>query len=87
MLRGAEDHVLSVGDETYRVVSCLCVMVGDILRVLAVYLRMVGVIFSWHGGWYPVSHGVQEMLGLCVLCTVGDKMLLTILLYGAALYE
>ena len=33
MLRGAEDHVLSVGDETYRVVSCLCVMVGDILRV------------------------------------------------------
>jgi hypothetical protein len=24
---------LSVGDETYRVVSCLCVMVGDILQV------------------------------------------------------
>ena len=28
-----EDQVLSVGDETYRVVSFLCVMVGDILRV------------------------------------------------------
>ena len=33
MFRGAEDHVLSVGDETYSVVSCLCVMVDDILRV------------------------------------------------------
>ena len=32
MLRGAEDLVLSVGDETCRVVSCLCAMVGDILR-------------------------------------------------------
>jgi len=51
------------------------------------YLRVVGVIFSWHGGWYPVSHGVQEMLGLCVLRTVGDKVLLTIVLYGAAPYE
>ena len=33
MLRCVEDQVLSVGDERYRVVSCLCVMVGDILRV------------------------------------------------------
>ena len=33
MLRCAEDQVLSVGDEIYRVVSCLCVIVGDILRV------------------------------------------------------
>ena len=33
MLRCAEDQVLSVGDETYRMVSCLCVMVGDILRL------------------------------------------------------
>ena len=31
MLRCAEDQVLSVGDETYGVVSCLSVMVGDIL--------------------------------------------------------
>jgi len=31
------------------------------------YLRMVGVIFCWLGGWHPVSHGVREMLGLCVL--------------------
>jgi len=44
---------------------------------------MLGVIFSWH----PISHGVQEMLGLCMLRTVGDKVLLTIVLYGAALYE
>ena len=34
MLRGAEDHVLSVGDETYRVVSGLCVMMGNIRRVI-----------------------------------------------------
>ena len=33
MLRCAEDQVLSVGVETYRVVSCLRIMVGDILRV------------------------------------------------------
>ena len=33
MLRCAEDQVLSVGDEIYRVVSRMCVMVGDILRV------------------------------------------------------
>ena len=33
MLRFAEDQVLSVGDETYRVVICLLVIVGDILRV------------------------------------------------------
>ena len=33
MLRSADDQVLSLGDETYRVVSCLCVIVGDILRV------------------------------------------------------
>jgi hypothetical protein len=33
VLRCAENQVPSVGDETYRVVSCLCVMVGDILRV------------------------------------------------------
>ena len=33
MLGCVEDQVLSVGDKTYRVVSCLCVMVGDILRV------------------------------------------------------
>ena len=33
MLRCAKDRVLPVGDETYRVVICLCVMVGDILRV------------------------------------------------------
>ena len=33
MLRCAEDQFLSVGDDTYRVVICLCVIVGDILRV------------------------------------------------------
>ena len=76
-----------MGDETYRVVSCLCVMVGDILRVLAVYLRVVGVIFRWRGGWRPVSHGVRDMLELCLLRTVGDDVLLTVVLYGAALFE
>jgi hypothetical protein len=33
VLRCAEDQVFSLGDETYRVVSCMCVMVSDILRV------------------------------------------------------
>jgi hypothetical protein len=33
VLRYAEDQVFSMGDETYRVVSCMSVMVGDILRV------------------------------------------------------
>ena len=46
------------------------------------YLCVVGVIFRWQGGWRPVSHGVWEMLGLGVLRTVGDKVLLTIVLYG-----
>jgi len=62
----------------HRVVSCLCVMVGDILQVLAMYLRVVVVIFRWRGGCRPVSHGMREMLGFCVVRTVGDKVLLTI---------
>ena len=33
MLLRTEDHALSVEDETNRMVSSLCVMVGDILRV------------------------------------------------------
>jgi hypothetical protein len=47
---------------------------------------VVGVIFSWRGGWRPLSHGVQ-MLGLSVLRTVGDKVLLTIVFNVVALYE
>jgi len=47
-----------------------------------VYLRVVGVVFRWRGGWRPVSHGVRVMLGLCVLRTVGDMVLLTIVLCG-----
>ena len=74
MLRDAGDHVHSVGDETYRMVSCLCVMMGNIRRVSSSRVRVVGVIFSWRGGWCPVSHDVQGMLGLCVLHTVGNKV-------------
>ena len=33
VLRYAKNQVFSVGDETYRVVSCMCVMLVDILRV------------------------------------------------------
>ena len=50
MLRGAEDHVLSVGDETYSLVSCLCVVVGNIRRVSSNHVLMCGrcdVQFSW----------------------------------------
>ena len=46
------------------------------------YLRVVGVIFRWRGGWRPLSHGVRVMLGFRVLRTVGDRVLLTIVLYG-----
>ena len=35
-------------------------------------------MFSIRGGWCPVSHDVQGVLGLCVLRTVGNKVLLSI---------
>jgi hypothetical protein len=31
--------------------------------VVVVYLRVVGVVFSRCGGWYPVSHTVQSGVG------------------------
>ena len=43
VLQGAEDHVLSVGDETYRVVSWLCAMMGDIRRVSSSHVFMHGM--------------------------------------------
>ena len=62
VLRGAEDQFLSVGDATYRVVSCLCVMMGNIRRASrSVYLRVVGVIFGWRGVGFPY-------LTLCRIC-------------------
>ena len=44
-------------------------------------------MFSFRGGWCPVSHDVQGVLGLCVLRTVGNKVLLSIMLHRTALYE
>ena len=37
------------------------------------YLRIVGVVFSRCGGWYPMPHAVQGDAGTS--CIIGDQVL------------
>jgi hypothetical protein len=51
------------------------------------YVRVVGVIFRWCGGRCSVSHDVQGMLGFCELRTVGNKVVLSIVLCSTVLFK
>ena len=61
VLRGVENHVLSVGDDTYRVVSCLCAEMGNIHRVSSSHvLTRRGCDLSWRtvlGLLHPTEDG------------------------------
>ena len=74
MLRGAEDQFLYVGDETYRMVSCLCVMMVNIRRVSSRRVFTCGGC-DLRLAWRLVSRMscCAGMLGLCVLHNVGKK--------------
>ena len=60
MLRDAVDHVLSVGDETYRMVSCLCVMMGNAVTYVTHTVQFYTTRQRAHLVTYSMQHAKSQ---------------------------